>query len=210
MNTTADTGRSRPPPLVHHRDEPCRPRHSSSGWNCPATWSWARPSSPTTTTTAPSRASCEARSLVNPIVGEPRLPDAIRIADHNLADEVRAEVAGTIPVTVTPDPRARRPLPGPRRFDARPRRGTNPATSHTDASRPNSSRPSSPPAIPSSPSPAGPSPTTTRSCASTSTLSASTAPACRSLDSSARAEACSSFLHARTSNGSSRPPRREE
>ena len=34
----------------------------------------------------------------------PNKPDAIRIADHDLADEVRAEVAGTIPVTVAPTP----------------------------------------------------------------------------------------------------------
>ena len=43
-------------------------------------------------------------AIVNPAVGGPRQPDAIRIADHNLADEVRAEVAGTIPVTVAPTP----------------------------------------------------------------------------------------------------------
>ena len=63
-------------------------------------------------------------ALVNPTVGEPRLPDAIRIADHNLADEVRAEVAATIPVSVAPTPRARRPVPGPRRF-AMPTPGEN-------------------------------------------------------------------------------------
>ena len=43
-------------------------------------------------------------ALVNPTVGEPRLPDAIRIADHNLANEVRGEVAATIPVSVAPTP----------------------------------------------------------------------------------------------------------
>ena len=43
-------------------------------------------------------------AIVNPTVGEPRQPDAIRIANHDLADEVRAEVAGTIPVTVAPTP----------------------------------------------------------------------------------------------------------
>ena len=43
-------------------------------------------------------------AIVNPTVGEPRQPDAIRIADHDLAAEVRAEVAGTIPVTVAPTP----------------------------------------------------------------------------------------------------------
>ena len=43
-------------------------------------------------------------AIVNPAGGGPRQPDAIRIADHDLADEVRAEVAGTIPVTVAPTP----------------------------------------------------------------------------------------------------------
>ena len=67
---------------------------------------------------------CEARSANPTALVEPRLPDAIRIADHNLADQVRAEVAGTNhPRHQRADPRARRPVPGPRRFDARPRRG---------------------------------------------------------------------------------------
>ena len=43
-------------------------------------------------------------AIANPTVGEPRPPDSIRIADHNLAHEVRTEVAETIPVTVAPTP----------------------------------------------------------------------------------------------------------
>ena len=43
-------------------------------------------------------------AILNPNVGEPRQPDAIRVADHDLANEVRAEVAGIIPVTVAPTP----------------------------------------------------------------------------------------------------------
>ena len=40
----------------------------------------------------------------NPTVGEPRQPDAIRIADHNLTHEVRAAVAETYPRHRRADP----------------------------------------------------------------------------------------------------------
>ena len=104
------------PPRHRHLDGTARPP------------SWARRSLLPATTTALSPAPCE-NAIDNPTVGEPRQPDAIRIADQVRADQVRAEVAGTIPVTVAPTPhpgnrrtdsRARRAVPDPDRF---PRRG---------------------------------------------------------------------------------------
>ena len=67
--------------------------------------------------------------------------------------KVRAEVAGNHPRHQRAAPRDRRPVPGPRRFDARPRRGRTPATSRTRTRRARTRRGRwSPPAIPSSPS----------------------------------------------------------
>ena len=43
-------------------------------------------------------------ALTQPAVGSPRQPDLIRVADDATAAEVRAEVAGAIPVTVAPTP----------------------------------------------------------------------------------------------------------
>ena len=43
-------------------------------------------------------------ALTQPLVGAPRRPDLIRVADDAAAAEVRAEVAGTIPVNVAPTP----------------------------------------------------------------------------------------------------------
>ena len=43
-------------------------------------------------------------SLTQPAAGLPRLPDVIRVADAATAAEVRAEIAGEIPVTVAPTP----------------------------------------------------------------------------------------------------------
>ena len=43
-------------------------------------------------------------ALTQPAVGSPRRPDLIRVTDDATAAEVRAEVAGTIPVTVAPTP----------------------------------------------------------------------------------------------------------
>ena len=43
-------------------------------------------------------------ALTQPAVGSPRQPDRIRVADAATAAEVRAEVAGAIPVTVAPTP----------------------------------------------------------------------------------------------------------
>ena len=100
---------------------------SSSGWNCPATFVGQAILTPGDNHGAIARTLRNA--IDNPTVGEPRQPDAIRIADQVRADQVRAEVAGTIPVTVAPTPhpgnrrtdsRARRAVPDPDRF---PRRG---------------------------------------------------------------------------------------
>ena len=44
------------------------------------------------------------KALTAPLVGPPRRPDAIRVDDPLSADEVRAEIGGTIPVTVAPIP----------------------------------------------------------------------------------------------------------
>ena len=43
-------------------------------------------------------------TMAQPAVGSPRQPDVIRVADTATAAEVRAEVAGAIPVTVAPAP----------------------------------------------------------------------------------------------------------
>ena len=43
-------------------------------------------------------------ALTQPLVGSPRRPDVIRVADAATAAEVRAEVAGEIPVSVAPTP----------------------------------------------------------------------------------------------------------
>ncbi len=43
-------------------------------------------------------------TMAQPAVGAPRQPDVIRVADAATAAEVRAEVAGAIPVTVAPAP----------------------------------------------------------------------------------------------------------
>ena len=43
-------------------------------------------------------------ALTQPLVGSPRRPDLIRVADTATADEVRAEVAGAIPVDIAPTP----------------------------------------------------------------------------------------------------------
>ena len=44
------------------------------------------------------------RALSQPAAGSPRQPDVIRVAEATIAAEVRAEVAGTIPVEVAPTP----------------------------------------------------------------------------------------------------------
>ena len=44
------------------------------------------------------------RALTQPAAGSPRQPDVIRVSDAAIAAEVRAEVAGTIPVKVAPTP----------------------------------------------------------------------------------------------------------
>ena len=44
------------------------------------------------------------RALTQPAAGSPRQPDVIRVADAAIAAEVRAEVAGAIPVKVAPTP----------------------------------------------------------------------------------------------------------
>ena len=44
------------------------------------------------------------RALTQPAAGSPRQPDFIRVADATIAAEVRAEVAGTVPVKVAPTP----------------------------------------------------------------------------------------------------------
>ena len=43
-------------------------------------------------------------ALTQPLVGSPRRPDLIRVADADTAAEVRAEVAGAIPVDIAPTP----------------------------------------------------------------------------------------------------------
>ena len=43
-------------------------------------------------------------AVAQPAVGPPRRPDAIRVANASIVDEVRAETAGDIPVTVAPTP----------------------------------------------------------------------------------------------------------
>ena len=79
--------------------------------------------------------------------------DAIRIADHNLADQSACRSRWNHPRHQRADPRARLPVPGPRRFRCPPPARTNPATSRTRTRRARTRRGRwSPPAIPSSPS----------------------------------------------------------
>ena len=76
---------------------------SSSGWNCQTTWSLAKPFSLPATTTAPSRASCEARSSTPPSVS-PDSPTPSASPTTTSPTKCAPEVAGTIPVTVAPTP----------------------------------------------------------------------------------------------------------
>ena len=85
-------------------------------------------------------------------------PQPFRIADHNL--HPRSARRRSPKPSLSPSHRLLNSTTCSRSSSLRcpPPARTNPATSHTDPSRPNSSRPSLPPAIPSSPSPPGPSP----------------------------------------------------
>ena len=95
-------GRLSPPFFIHDRPEPYRP--DLVLWmELPAAFVVGQAVvMPENTNGAVARTL--RRALTQPAGGSPRRPDLIRVADAATAAEVRAEVAGAIPVTVAPTP----------------------------------------------------------------------------------------------------------
>ena len=95
-------GRFEAPFFVQDREEPCRP-HIVLWVELPhgiiVGQSAVRPDD-----AAGAVARALRGALTRPLLGPRRRPDAIRVADAATAAEVRAEVAGTIPVNVAPTP----------------------------------------------------------------------------------------------------------
>ena len=95
-------GRFEAPFFVHHREEPCRP-HIVLWVELPDGFVVGQvvvmPDD-----TAGAVALALRGALTQPLLGPPRRPDVIRVADAATAAEVRSEVAGAIPVNVAPTP----------------------------------------------------------------------------------------------------------
>ena len=95
-------GRFEAPFFVHHREEPCRP-HIVLWIELPDGFVVGQ--AVVLPDDAAGAVALALRSaLTKPLLGPPRRPDAIRVADAATAAEVRAEVAGAIPVEVAPAP----------------------------------------------------------------------------------------------------------
>ena len=95
-------GRFEAPFFVHHREEPCRP-HIVLWVELPDGFVVGQ------AVVLPDEAAGAVAlalrtALTQPLLGPPRRPDVIRVADAATAAEVRAEVAGAIPVDVAPTP----------------------------------------------------------------------------------------------------------
>ncbi len=95
-------GRFEAPFFVHHREEPCRP-HIVLWVELPDGFIVGQ--AVVLPDDAAGAVALALRSaLTRPLLGPPRRPDVIRVADTATAAEVRAEVARAIPVHVAPTP----------------------------------------------------------------------------------------------------------
>ncbi len=96
-------GAARAPFLVHDRPEPYRPG-LALWFELPDGWVVGQAVQDPEETAGATLARALRDAMAVPAVGEPRRPEAIRIADAAAAAVVRAETAGGIPVTVAPTP----------------------------------------------------------------------------------------------------------